>query len=92
MTSSSKTNVKVVFGTMTFGNEGAEQSRVHDLKDCQKILDIFQSHGHDELDTARMYGNGSSEEFLNKLGVVDGTKGFKVATKVFPSARGAGAR
>ncbi|PWY96869.1 Aldo/keto reductase [Testicularia cyperi] len=81
--------LKVVFGTMTFGEEGAEQSRVHDLKDCKAILDIVAAHGHTELDTARMYGFGSSEEYLQKLGVtVPGNpQGFKIATKVFPSAR-----
>ena len=32
-----------------------------------KILDIFQSHGHAEVDTARVYGGGTSEEYLGKL-------------------------
>ena len=31
---------------------------------ANKMLDIFQSHGHDEIDTARLYGGGSSEESL----------------------------
>lgn len=64
---------------------GVEQSRVHSLKDCQAILDVFKQHGHIELDTARMYGSGSSEEYLRDMGVE--AQGFKVATKVFPSAR-----
>lgn len=45
--------VKIVMGCMTFGQEGKEQSRVHSLDECQKILDVFKKHGHVELDTAR---------------------------------------
>ncbi len=29
---------------MTFGEAGKEGARVHDLKDVEKILDIFQAH------------------------------------------------
>jgi len=65
---------------MTFGREGEEQSRVHTHDGCQKILDVFKSHGHEELDTARAYGAGSSEEFLRDMGVEE--QGFKIATKV----------
>lgn len=90
MSAASKTAVNVVFGCMTIGASGQEQSRVHDLKNCQQILTIFHQHGHDELDTARMYGSGTSEEYLNKLEVEK--QGFRVATKNYPSARGAGAK
>lgn len=61
------TAVKIVFGAMTLGKEGAEQARVHDLKECAAILDVFQKHGHGEIDTARVYGGGSSEEYLGHL-------------------------
>ncbi|SPO21336.1 related to aflatoxin aldehyde reductase [Ustilago trichophora] len=88
-TSQPKTNIKIVFGCMTFGAPGAEQSRVHDLNDCRAILDIFASHGHTELDTARMYGMGSSEDYLRQLGytVPSDSHHFQIATKSFPSAR-----
>jgi hypothetical protein len=36
-------------GAMTFGVEGSEGARVHELKDVEAILDIFQSHGHNEV-------------------------------------------
>lgn len=65
---------------MTFGKEGAEQSRVFDLETAQKILDSFKKHGHRELDTARAYGGGSSEEMLKNLKVEE--QGFPIATKV----------
>ncbi|KDN49601.1 Aldo/keto reductase [Tilletiaria anomala UBC 951] len=70
---------------MTFGEEGNEQARVYDLQECQKILDIFKSHGHDELDSARMYADGTTEKYLKRLNIE--AQGFKVATKNFPSAR-----
>jgi len=63
---------------------GAEQSRVHTLADCSAILDIFQKHGHNEIDTARFYGEGSSEEFLGDL---DWQKrGIVMDTKYYPTA------
>jgi hypothetical protein len=34
---------------MTFGEEGKEQARVHDIETVKKILDVFQSHGHNEV-------------------------------------------
>ncbi|KAJ1029989.1 hypothetical protein NDA16_000902 [Ustilago loliicola] len=88
-TTAPKTNIKIVFGCMTFGAPGAEQARVHDLSDCRAILDIFSSHGHTELDTARMYGLGSSEDYLRQLGYTTSSSShnFQIATKCFPSAR-----
>jgi len=81
--STSKSAIEVVFGCMTFGEEGKEQARVYDLPTCQKILDVFVAHGHNELDTARVYGGGTSEQYLGKL-EVQSKQGFKLATKVLP--------
>jgi hypothetical protein len=39
---------------MTFGEEGKEQARVHNLEDVKEILDIFQSHGHYEVCIGRL--------------------------------------
>ncbi|KAL2069072.1 hypothetical protein VTL71DRAFT_15410 [Oculimacula yallundae] len=84
MTSSQKSHVNVIFGAMTFGRQGTEQARVHSLSDCSSILDIFQAHGHNEIDTARFYGEGSSEEFLGSL---DWKKrGLVMDTKFYPTA------
>lgn len=55
MASQSKTAVNVVFSAMTIGN-GDEQSLMSDLDEAKQILDIFQSRGHSEVDTARFYG------------------------------------
>ncbi|KAJ1032233.1 hypothetical protein NDA18_001727 [Ustilago nuda] len=84
-----KTNIKIVCGCITFGAPGAEQARVHGLSDCRSILDIFASHGHTELDTAHMYGMGSSEDYLRQLGYTtpSSSRSFLIATKCYPSAR-----
>ncbi len=76
------TQLKVVFGAMTLGYEGAEQARVHDLKECAAILDVLQKHGHAEVDTARTYGGGSSEEYLGQLGWAG--RGLVMDTKLSP--------
>lgn len=79
-----KSAVKVIFGAMTFGKEGTEQARVHSLSACSSILDIFQAHGHREVDTARFYGEGSSEALLGDL---DWKKrGLIMDTKFYPTA------
>ena len=68
-----------------------EQARVHDPEEAGKILDVFRSHGHTELDTARGYGRGTSEEMLGELnwqkrGIVMGNQA--VAARAHWPARG----
>ncbi|SCZ90180.1 BZ3500_MvSof-1268-A1-R1_Chr1-3g01823 [Microbotryum saponariae] len=76
-------NVGVVLGLMTWGKEGTEGARVHTIKDCEGMLDIFQKHGHNELDTAFVYTSHTSEQML---GETDWTKrGLVVGTKLYPS-------
>lgn len=48
------------------------------------MLDLFQKHGHNEVDTARVYGQGSSEEYLGELKWQD--RGIVMETKLYPSA------
>jgi aflatoxin B1 aldehyde reductase len=63
---------------MTFGS--GDGGRIQDLNDIKRILSLYQQYGN-ELDTARMYCDGNTEEVLGKLGILSE---FKVATKVFP--------
>lgn len=97
LANTSKSALEVVFGCLTFGEEGIEQARIHgtikykyfffllifftDIKTCQKVLDVFKSHGHNELDTARFYCGGTCEQYLGKM-EVQSKQGFKLATKV----------
>jgi aflatoxin B1 aldehyde reductase len=58
-------------------------TRVTTLDDTKAILDVFQKHGHNEVDTARIYGQGSSEEYL---GDIEWQKrGIAMHTKLYPS-------
>ncbi|KAK5079787.1 hypothetical protein LTR70_007599 [Exophiala xenobiotica] len=79
-----KSSLNIVFGAMTIGKAGVEQTRVHTLGETAAILDVFQRHGHNEIDTSRYYGQGSSEEFLGDL---DWQKrGLAMDTKYYPTA------
>jgi aryl-alcohol dehydrogenase-like predicted oxidoreductase len=49
-------------------SEGGQQSRVWDLETAGAILDIFQKYGHNEIDTARAYGEGTSETVSKLMG------------------------
>ena len=42
-------------GAMTFGEAGKDGARVHDLKDVEAILDVFQAHGHKEVSKTYIY-------------------------------------
>jgi aflatoxin B1 aldehyde reductase len=63
---------------------GAEQARVHSPEEAGEILDVFRKYGHTELDTARVYGGGSSEEMLGDLKWQD--RGIVMQTKLSPRA------
>jgi aryl-alcohol dehydrogenase-like predicted oxidoreductase len=65
---------------------GAPLTRMHDLKDCAALLDVFQEHGHAQIDTARLYGFGSTEEYLSHLKWQD--RGLLVGTKLNPKKIG----
>ena len=66
-----------------FGQEGMG-TRIHDLDQVGAFLDVFQQHGHNEIDTARIYGGGTTEEYLGKTGWK--ARGLKLETKLYPSA------
>lgn len=74
------TRVPLIFGTMTFGYPGKNGVRTDTLEGCQGILDVFFKHNGKEIDTARMYAEGTTEEVLAKLNI----KGETVDTKVYP--------
>ncbi|KAG0204121.1 hypothetical protein BGX28_003844 [Mortierella sp. GBA30] len=84
MTTDNKTP-RVILGTMTFGLESTNlvtsAVRVQGNEKIKPFLDTFQAYGHVELDTARLYGNGDTEEVLGQLP----TDQFKIATKAWPS-------
>ncbi|KAJ9060128.1 hypothetical protein DSO57_1034273 [Entomophthora muscae] len=83
----SQQNCRVILGTMTFGEHGVG-SRVKNVEKVKEILDYFQKAGFKELDTARMYCEGNTEEVLGNIGVQKAPWNFKLATKVYPFISG----
>ncbi|KAJ7200023.1 Aldo/keto reductase [Mycena pura] len=68
---------------MTFGEPGKDGVRVDDLASIEAILDVFLKHGHREVDTARNYGAGTSEQALGKIDWKE--KGILMETKLYPT-------
>ncbi|KAF7354038.1 Aflatoxin B1 aldehyde reductase member 3 [Mycena venus] len=77
-----KTALNVVMGTMSFGEPGTEAVRVDKVEDVEAIMDVFVKHGHREVDTARIYGRGTSEVILGKINWQE--KGIVMDTKILP--------
>ncbi|KAK9481543.1 NADP-dependent oxidoreductase domain-containing protein [Lipomyces starkeyi] len=76
--------MNVVFGAMTIGQPGSSfiGDRVTTLEDTAAILDVFQQHGHSEIDTARIYEH-SSEEYLGN--VEWQRRDLRMDTKLYPT-------
>ncbi|KAF9948292.1 hypothetical protein BGZ72_009786 [Mortierella alpina] len=79
---------RIILGAMTFGLEGTSVETTVKVKGVEAVkpfLELFHAHGHVEVDTARIYGNGDSEVVLSLLP----TAHLKIATKVYPGFPGA---
>eukprot|EP01112_Ceratiomyxa_fruticulosa_P019016 TRINITY_DN6159_c0_g1_i1.p1 TRINITY_DN6159_c0_g1~~TRINITY_DN6159_c0_g1_i1.p1 ORF type:complete len:363 (+),score=79.11 TRINITY_DN6159_c0_g1_i1:110-1090(+) len=59
--------VPIVLGGAVFSNDASWGGKVVVGDDAQKFLDVFKAHGHKDIDTARVYGKGSSEKVLGDL-------------------------
>lgn len=78
--------VPLIFGTMTIGDAGKDGVRTSDKDESQQILDVYFGQGHGtELDTARQYGEGTTEAYLSTLNL----HGAALDTKVYPVQPGA---
>jgi aryl-alcohol dehydrogenase-like predicted oxidoreductase len=53
--------VPLVFGTMTIGEPGKNGIRNQDIEEAQGVIDTFLDAGYTALDTARIYGEGTTE-------------------------------
>lgn len=71
---------RVILGLMTFGTDTETGARVTTIPEFSKVLDLFQSRGYNEVDTARMYIGGKQESFTREAGWKD--RGLTLATKV----------
>ena len=59
---------------------------MHKIEDNAAMLDKFQEHGHNEIDCARIYGGGSTEERFGELDWQG--RGLVMSTKLLPIKRG----
>ncbi|KAI0271694.1 aflatoxin B1-aldehyde reductase [Gloeopeniophorella convolvens] len=75
--------IPAIFGTATFGTVGG-MSKIGEPAEGQKYIDILVGYGYNTIDTARVYGYGTSEEIISKLDL----KGASVDTKIWPNKSG----
>lgn len=73
--------VKLVLGTMTFGESVFG-------KDAEDIVKKYIEYGYDELDTAYVYNDGQCEKILGDILGTIGRDKVKVSTKVNPRITG----
>ncbi|KAF7304843.1 GTP binding [Mycena kentingensis (nom. inval.)] len=90
--------IPLIFGTMTIGAPNSQGAvRNTDMDECKDILNLFTSYGYKEIDTARVYGGGTTEEvrfhmrlayligqYLAQINLGDSV----IDTKVFPTNPG----
>jgi len=89
MAASARPKIHTVLGTMQFGvpkNDKISSPRITSPELTKTMLDFFVGKGFTELDTARMYGDHTTEEFLGQLGL----ENFIVATKAYPGYNSVG--
>ncbi|KAK4151395.1 NADP-dependent oxidoreductase domain-containing protein [Chaetomidium leptoderma] len=78
---------RVILGLMTFGPDESTGARITDVGEFAKVLDLFQSRGYNEVDTARMYVGGKQEAFTREARWKD--RGLTLATKIkYPAQPG----
>ena len=77
---------RIILGLMTFGPDADKGAGVTDINEFKKALDLFQSYGYSEVDTARLYADGKQEAFTREAGWKE--RGLSIATKVYPLVPG----
>ncbi|KAF9264722.1 Aldo keto reductase [Marasmius fiardii PR-910] len=81
---SKSTRVPLIFGTMILGFAGTDGVRISEPRRCQEVIDMFLRYGHKELDTARAYANGTTEQIMAQLDLKDAV----IDTKAHPGSGG----
>lgn len=78
---------RVILGLMTFGPDEKAGARILDQETFNKTLDVLQSRGYNEVDTARVYVAGKQEEWTAQANWK--SRGLTLATKVqYPTNAG----
>ncbi|KAJ2979502.1 hypothetical protein NUW58_g7183 [Xylaria curta] len=78
--------LRVILGLMVLGPPDVPGARFTGLDNITAAFDIFQEHGHTEIDTARLYLGGKQEAFTREAGWKE--RGLRVATKSYPITPG----
>lgn len=73
--------MKLILGTMNFGPQ-------LNLMQSRNMVDIFLNAGNRELDTAYVYNNGVTEEYLGEILPEIHEFCYKIATKIHPRITG----
>ncbi|KAH7926258.1 Aldo/keto reductase [Leucogyrophana mollusca] len=78
--------INLLYGAGSFGLPGPRSNgaRIHTVEQAQEVINVFIRHGYSKLDSARLYGGGTSEEFISQLDIKDCT----IDTKAFPKTPG----
>lgn len=78
---------RVILGLMTFGPNEEDGARITDLDTFNKALDVLQSRGYNEVDTARVYIGRKQEAHTRQTNWQQ--RGLTLATKVqYPNSPG----
>lgn len=78
---------RIILGLMTFGPDEKTGARILDQETFNKTLDVLQSRGYNEVDTARVYVGGKQEEWTAQANWK--SRGLTLATKVqYPTNAG----
>jgi len=72
---------KFILGTMTFGPQV-------NLEESREMVKYFLNSGYQEIDTAYVYNEGKSEQYLGEVLQNSKNLDFKIATKVNPRITG----
>jgi len=73
--------IPLLCGTGSFSlAESSTYNYVLGAEKVQPIVDVFLKHGYTKLDTARLYGEGTSEKLISQLRI----DGATVDTKIWP--------
>ncbi|KAK4225603.1 putative aflatoxin B1 aldehyde reductase member [Podospora fimiseda] len=83
---------RVILGLMTFGPDSFPDARISSSEKANEVLDLLQSRGYNEVDTARMYISGEQEKFTRDV-LKWKERGLELATKViYPREKGDNSR
>jgi len=74
---------EIPFGTWRFGRETAEGNLEIDRASAYELLDAYEAHGGRFIDTADMYGEGASEEWIGDWLDDRDREDFVVASKIY---------